>query len=238
MQIDFGRSVTFAFEDPHWASKLVVFLVVGFIPGLNVILWSGYAISLARNIIRGEEYPLPSWADWSDIAVRGLLSLAAVGLYFAPVVCLACFLLVGAAFFGGAALTLRCALFAGAVLFLVAITYLSGSGHLRFAQTDQFFHYLGIGARLRDVRTAPGVFVPLFIYQTLISFLLILLSVVAALLFLLALSVIATAGGLLGTLVLVLLLAALLGFVAIVTLAFLANGYILGLAGATLVGRA
>lgn len=43
MQIDLGRSVTYAFEDSAWLSKLIVFLIVGFLPGLNVILWSGYA---------------------------------------------------------------------------------------------------------------------------------------------------------------------------------------------------
>jgi hypothetical protein len=237
MYIDVGRSVTYAFEDPQWASKLIVFVIVGFVPGLNIILWGGYAISIARNIMRGEEYPLPAWVDWSDIAVRGLLSIVAMLLYFAPLLVPACVLLLGSAMLGGVGLALRCVLFALGAFYVIAASCLLGSGHLQFAQTDQFFTYLDLSARLRALRVDRGVIIPLFFYQSLLSFLLLMLAVVISGLFLFALSIIATASSILGVIVLILLLFGLVGFLAIVTVAFLANGYFLGIAGATLLER-
>ena len=234
MNIEVGRSVTYAFEDPQWASKLIIFLIVGFVPGLNIILWGGYAISIARNIMRGEEHPLPSWTEWSDIAVRGLLSIAATLLYFSPVFVPACVLLLGSAMLGGIGLALRCVLFMLGAVYVIAASCLLGSGHLQFALTDQFFTYLDLGARLRDLRVERGILLPLFFYQSMLSFLLVILALVMTGLFLFALSVIATANGILGAVVLVLLLIGLVGFLAIVTVAFLANGYFLGIAGATL----
>jgi hypothetical protein len=78
------------------------------------------------------------------------------------------------------------------------------SGHVRFVQTDQFNVYLDIGRRFDDLRSESNLFITLFIYQ-------LLLGVIAA----------AAAGVLAITCI---------GPVLVGTLAFLANGYILGTA--------
>mgnify|MGYP005843139529 CR=1 FL=1 len=241
MQLDIGRSVTYPFEDPRWASKLIVFLIVGFIPGLNVLVWGGYALSVARNLMRGTVYPLPAWDAWSAVAVRGLLSLVGTALYFSPALMVLCCMLVASWLIGGRAeatfAALRCVGIGLGIAYILTISYLLGGAHMRFAQTDQFHAYLDIGGRFQDMRDTPGVFGMLLVYQGLLTFVIGLLTVVAALLFLVALSLIATAGDLLGIGMLFLLAVGLLGYVAFVTVAFLASGYILGMAGRAVVQR-
>ncbi|MCS6870051.1 MAG: DUF4013 domain-containing protein [Anaerolineae bacterium] len=230
MQIDFGRSVTYPFEDSAWLSKLIVFLIVGFVPGLNIILWCGYALSVARNLARGERYPLPSWDAWSDIAVRGLLSLVATALYFAP----ALLILIGAWLIGwlsnGAEpfVLLRLVALAIALVYSLLVNYVLTCAHARYAQTDQFYHYLEVGARLNDLRRAALPFGTLYLYQSLLAFLLLMLSAVVLALFLVALSVALTNGGILSVILALTVVLGLLGYIAIVTLGFLTNGYLLG----------
>src|SRR5260221_7300128 len=90
MNIDFGRSASFPFEDRQWTIKVGILLVASLIPGLNAILLSGYGLTIARNILRGVALPMPNWDNWSDIAVRGLLSLVATFMYFLPALLVAC----------------------------------------------------------------------------------------------------------------------------------------------------
>lgn len=232
MNLDIGRSVTFPFEDKRWANKLIAFLVIGFVPGLNLILWSGYAISIARNMARGEKDPLPGWETWSDIAVRGLLAIMAQIVYFGPALLVICCIVAASALLGGRGESffapLRCIGWGLAILYTLTINYVLHSGHLRFAQYDQFFRYLDFGGRLNDVRMHTGLFGMLFAYQTLLSFVVILLTIVALMLSLVAFSAIWTVGGVLAIGIVFLLALALLGYVAFVTMAFLANGYLLG----------
>lgn len=230
MQIDLGRSVTYAFEDSAWLSKLIVFLIVGFLPGLNVILWSGYALSIARNLARGEKHPLPSWEAWSDIAVRGLLSLVATALYFAPAALIGLgVLLIGWLSDGAESfILLRLGALGVALIYSLLMNYVLTCAHARYAQTDQFYHYLEVGARLRDLRYAPVQFGVLYLYQSLLTFLLLMLSAIALALFLLAISVALTDGGALSLILAPILVLGLGGYIAIVTLGFLSNGYLLG----------
>ncbi len=232
MHIDLGRSVTYPFEDSAWFSKLIIFLIVGFLPGLNLILWSGYALSVARNLARGEKQPLPSWEAWTDIAVRGLLSLVATALYIAPVLLIFLGVLLISLLTNSAAsfMVLRLLAFVVALAYLFLANYLLTCAHARYAQTDQFYHYLEVGARLRDLRQAAGLFGVLYGYQSLLAFLLLMLSAVVLVLFLLALSAVITGGGVLSVIMVPILTLGLVGYIAILTLAFLANGYLLGTA--------
>jgi hypothetical protein len=206
MDIDIGRSVTYPFEDPQWTTKLGILVIIGFIPGLNIIVWGGYALSIARNVMRREAQPLPTWENWSDIAVRGLLSIAATGIYYLPVILLSCCLYFGSAFISGRDsgfyTLLNCCGVIFSIIYSLAVNLVLNAGHVRYVQTDQFYTYLEIGRRFQDIRTDPALFVTLFAYQTV-------LSLVAAF-------------------VTVLLSWTCVGLIVIPTIAILANGYLLG----------
>lgn len=239
--IDLGRSVSFAFEDRQWASKLIVLIILGFVPGLNVLLWTGYAVSVARNMMRGDSLPLPAWDQWSDIAVRGLLMIVATALYFSPALLGVCCLLLATVVVSPNAqevlTTLRCVSTALVVLYGSTISILVGTGHMRYAQSDQFYRYLDVGGRVRDLQRAPGLFLTLFLYESAISFVVGLVVVVALVIFLGALSLISNLGGVLAVIAIAVLAVALVGVVAVVTLGFLASGYLLGSVGLAFAAR-
>ena len=209
MNIDIGRSVTYPFEDQEWFPKVGLLLILGFIPGLNVIVWGGYALSIARNVTRSEPLPLPEWADWSDIAVRGLLAIAATLLYYLPALLLSCCLWGAGLFLGGRSsmlIVVQCCFGFLALAYSLGTSLLLNVGHVRFVQSDQFHSYLDFGRRFQDLRTEPGLFITLTIYQIILS-------------------LIAVAVG-------AILSITCIGPVVIGTLAFMANGYILGSASA------
>lgn len=130
MQLDIGRSVTYPLDDSGWFRKLIVLFIIGFVPGLNLIAWSGYALSVARNLGRADDTPLPEWSNWVEITLRGFLSLGATALYMLPV------MLGLVALSGDSGLSRIIGTLAVIVYFLSA-NYLLTIGHLRYAQTDQ-----------------------------------------------------------------------------------------------------
>lgn len=79
--MDFGKALTFMFQDPNWVAKLgigilvtlagIVFspVLIGFVA---VFVLTGYTIDVVRNVLDGKEYPLPDWQDWSGFLTRGL----------------------------------------------------------------------------------------------------------------------------------------------------------------------
>lgn len=218
INIDIGHSVTYPFEDPEWKAKVGVLLLLGLIPGMNFIIWGGFALSVAHNIMR-DDVPLPNWDDWSDIAVRGFLSILATLVYFLPaLVLLAAFALAGplVSAIGGRTVssvfnTIRLLGSLLAFLYILIANLLLNVGHLRYAQTDQAYVYRDIGRRLYDLRSDLGLFVSLFLYELVVGL---------------------VAGG-----VSLILSFSCVGFIVVMTLGFLANGYILGVAGIGLLDR-
>ncbi len=212
MNIDIGRSVTYPFEDQQWFTKVGILLILGFIPGLNVIMWTGYSLTTARNVMRNERLPLPEWTEWADIAIRGLLSIAATLIYYLPLILLSCCLTLPGLLSGGGQnnsstfTLLNCCLGLIAVVYGIAVGLVLNVGHIRFIQTDQFNVYMDFGRRIEDLRANSNLFVTLFIYQVLIGLIAGAVSVV------LAITCIAP--------------------IVIGTVAFLANGYMLGMAAA------
>jgi len=79
--MDFGKALTFMFQDPNWVAKLGIGILVTlagivFSPVLiglaAVFVLTGYTIDVVRNVLDGKEYPLPEWQDWSGFLFRGL----------------------------------------------------------------------------------------------------------------------------------------------------------------------
>ncbi len=182
MNIDIGRSVTYPFEDPRWTTKVGILLLIGFVPGLNVIVWSGYTLSIARNMYRRVPMPLPDWSEWSDIAVRGLLTIVATIIYFLPVILLSACIGFGGLLFGGhdngVFTAIQCCSTLLIVMYSIAAMLVLTTGHVRYAQTDQFNTYLDVGSRIRDLQANLNAFLTLFVLQALVMALTIALTAI------------------------------------------------------------
>lgn len=78
---NFGDNLTYMFQDPKWASKLLVGALVGLVPILNFAT-SGYALKVVNNIRKDEWPPLPEWSgEFGKFFTDGLI-LFVIGLIY------------------------------------------------------------------------------------------------------------------------------------------------------------
>jgi len=81
--VDIRKAVVFVFEDPRWLIKLVIgdimilfsFLIV------PIFFLQGYLIEIIRNVMGGEEHPLPEWNNWG-VRFKDGLNLTIAGLIY------------------------------------------------------------------------------------------------------------------------------------------------------------
>jgi hypothetical protein len=91
--MDFGKAFVFMFEDPNWVRKVGIGLLVALVglmlsPILVGILFFvfivGYGLDVTRNVVRGEQFPLPEWNDWGRFFIRGLKIAGALFIWSLP----------------------------------------------------------------------------------------------------------------------------------------------------------
>ncbi len=169
--MSFTSAFTYAFQDKRWPYKLGGLILLGCIPGLNVLAWVGYQQSIAGNIAHRQPIALPAWDDWADILVRGLIAVSASGLYWLPV---GLFALLG--LFPVTRLSMLFAFIAAVGLGLALSV-----GHVRFACSDRPGTY-GL-ANWRDPgsnrRVPPNAYLLGFLAQTAVIALAVLLTPIA-----------------------------------------------------------
>jgi Protein of unknown function (DUF4013) len=90
-QFDFGKPFTFVFDDPRWLQKIGIgglfYLAAFFLIGWFFIL--GYCSRLARNVITGQQYPLPEWDDLGEMFSEGARLIGVGLIYIAPLMIVA-----------------------------------------------------------------------------------------------------------------------------------------------------
>jgi hypothetical protein len=85
--LDFGRTLSFFFQDPNWVQKLLIgslFTILSMFL-IGTVFVAGYAARLVRRAARGETYPLPEWDDLGGMFVEGLSVIGAYLLHLLPV---------------------------------------------------------------------------------------------------------------------------------------------------------
>lgn len=155
------RALTYPFDDEQWRNKLGVLLLLSLIPGFNLIMWMGYAITIAHNVIRGSARPLPEWADWMDIVVRGLMGLIASLVYFLPLLLV---ILCAALLNTLSGVVWLCVVPFG-VIYGVAALALLAVGHVRYARSDGYNDYYAFRRRLNELRATPAAYLRLALLQ-------------------------------------------------------------------------
>ena len=96
--MDIGKAFTFIGADPKWGTKLLIgggLLVLGYLAFLTIIGWLfvfaivlGYLTQLTRNIIVGEQQPLPDWVGWGTLMRDGFKAMAVSFVVLLPIVAL------------------------------------------------------------------------------------------------------------------------------------------------------
>ncbi len=158
--MDYGKSLTFVFEDKNWISKFLVGVVITLIPFVNLASY-GYMIQVLKNVRDGEEHPLPEWDDFGKYFIDGLKAMIGYLVYFIPVFLLA-FAMIPVAFAadsgaseGAIAATfilLYCIMF----LFILVPMLLYPALYIQYAKEDQIGDMFKIGEMWDLIKADTG----------------------------------------------------------------------------------
>jgi len=144
MTINLGKALNFPFSDKDWVSKIVLAIVMLFIPFLGWAILAGYFVRTIKNVMTGNEL-LPEWDDWGGDLGRGFMAIIGYLIYYAPLILLGCCSSAiaddNAAFGCGSIVNL---------LYGVAIAPFLFSAMARFAMTEKFDVFLDISGRFAD----------------------------------------------------------------------------------------
>jgi hypothetical protein len=159
------RAFDFSLQDENWTSKLPLTLVIGLIPIADIAV-IGWAMDLVRNMLDGQEHPMPDWNDLSEQFVRRWIcgvKIAIVGfIYYLPMLAIE---IVVNGISGGAAAATNSLGVVAATAFAVscimsvvsavywAVAWLPISiGILRFARSRNLNDMMGITTNWRIAR--------------------------------------------------------------------------------------
>lgn len=85
--MDIGRAFSYISEDVRWMNKLMIGVLLSFVPFLNFAVY-GYSIQIARNVANDEVRPLPEWDDLGKLFMDGLRMVGVYLVYMLPAIAL------------------------------------------------------------------------------------------------------------------------------------------------------
>jgi len=173
--MDIGKSLTYMFEDEKWTNKVAVGAVVNMIPVLNFAS-AGYMLATIRNVANDVVPSLPTWDDFGDYFVKGLV-LAIIGLVYAlPLLILSCCPLVGlflpafsetgetAAALGVLSVTILALFGLLAFLYALAYTFIMPAVMLHYASAGDFSAAFQFGLIFAFIRDNINSYVKAWLY--------------------------------------------------------------------------
>jgi hypothetical protein len=152
--MDFGRAITYITEDERWLNKLGIgslVLLGGMVIAIPFVWLIGYQVAIMRNVIAGEQRPLPEWDDWGKMFMDGLFVTIAMIVYTMPFLLLVCvgmiFAFLPALGVGGGddlvamlgAMTALVWVIIGCLsfLFIIALMFISPAVYIQYARTNE-----------------------------------------------------------------------------------------------------
>lgn len=103
--MDVAKAFTYFTEDERWIGKLGIGALISLLSFLIVpiLLLPGYMVGITRNVLNGEERPLPEWEDLGQLFMDGLAVVIGQIVYTLPFWLLMCIAFVATIGFGGLA---------------------------------------------------------------------------------------------------------------------------------------
>lgn len=101
--MDIAKSFTYVFDDERWVGKIGIGALVSLLTFLilPIFLLSGWVVGITRNVMHGEEHPMPVWEDLGTLLRDGFAIFVASLVYTLPFWLLACIAGVASIGFGG-----------------------------------------------------------------------------------------------------------------------------------------
>jgi len=88
--MDFGKAVSFVFEDEKWIGKILLGALITLIPIFGQLALFGYAIAVLRNVKAGDPRPLPLWENLGQYFMDGLMFWIVSFIYSIPMLIFLC----------------------------------------------------------------------------------------------------------------------------------------------------
>jgi hypothetical protein len=148
--MDVAKAFTFVTEDEKWVGKIGIGALISMasVLLLPAVLLVGYLVGITRNVMNGEEAPLPEWEDLGALFRDGLAVLVALFVYTLPFLALLCVAAVASLGLGGLAEVSEEAAMVGifatsagiiclATLFAIVIFFLSPAIVIQYVRTGE-----------------------------------------------------------------------------------------------------
>ncbi len=169
--MDLMRALRFPFEDRDWIVKVMVGSLLCLVPFIGI----GYQVSVARNVIRNRQHPLPGTNELG-LVIADTVMAAIAGLIYAipllPFICVMSLISgvsdgsdIGAVF----VLCLSCCVGLFALLYAIPALAIYSMGVIRYSETGSFSSFIQVGSLWRDVMDNTGVFLNLLLYSLLVG---------------------------------------------------------------------
>jgi len=84
--MDIGRSLSYITEDQDWIKKVLLGGVITLIPVVGPFFAFGYMMETLKNVIAGQEIPLPEIGDFGGKLVEGLKGWVVAFVYALPLI--------------------------------------------------------------------------------------------------------------------------------------------------------
>lgn len=171
--MDFGRALSFPFDDEEWPLKIIIGTLLSLVP----FFAQGYQVQVARNVVRGSKRPLPAHNQLGQVFADGVVAVTASVVYFLPLLLVGCIIVVPAILAGNSDLGFLLTCSATCCLLFLALAYaipammLVFMGIIRYAETGNYAEYFRLGALVRDVRRNAGLLATLWLYTVLFGLL-------------------------------------------------------------------
>jgi hypothetical protein len=183
--MDFGKALSYAFEDEDWFTKIGLGAVISLVPILNFAI-NGYMVRIIHSVAQGNPRPLPAWDELGDYFLKGLYVFVAqlayglipgilfsisLPLFIIPIVAVEdsqATLGVGAGLIAGS-----CALLLG-IVFAIGLGLLLLAGIIRFsAGRQEIAELFQVGENWNYLRTNFSTIIMAIVYVVVIGFLIV-----------------------------------------------------------------
>jgi len=174
--MDLGRSFSYIFDDEDWVTKVLLTALISVIPILNLALY-GWIIELMRNMLDGQENPLPYWDNFGRKFTDGLMFLVASLIYnIFIVLALGAFGVVASLVDPRGAEVILSLLGCVLVVFILGYLVIANAGlfigMVRYARNPTMAVYLAIGENLRLALANAGTLATLVLFLVIVSLIL------------------------------------------------------------------
>ena len=157
--MDIGKALTFIPDDKEWIKKIAIaggiMFASSIIPLIPLLFLIGYQVAVAKNVMDGEEEPLPEWQEWGQLFMDGVVVWAAQFVYAIPVVLLAfcvTFAFIGAADNNDGLLALAIVSLCLLIFFAIALVFIMPALYVQYIRYGDFGPMFKFGEVIGVVR--------------------------------------------------------------------------------------